>query len=1358
MANKTFKKLTKVVGGVSYDTAVEVANRDIEGNVISSTYAKKNDLNNVIIDLGTLSDTGTIVATTLQKIKDALTSNKSITFEFIFNNIPVYATNYINFKPDDPKNNILFLNMIISGDLAISGKTALSTLGINLITGKYSIQLDQLLTNIDMTLVDLGEFNQGLGVISDDLVNKVNKALTEYQIVIFQFTVSGLPVKLSSISYVGIANTELYLNASTTVSGLQVIGLTLDLQNKYYSLIAFDVNLDPLINLGELQVTGILNSAIVNEIEDIYNATDHKANFKFSLTTTPEIKRYFSSNYFIYPDDVDAKPYKIVINYSKNNALNQESEFAYYQNDNIQITIYLNSQDYPSGTYFVEHLNPTTILQIDLGNFTSLPVSSSKSNIYDVLMDNDVMPIITYTLNNVEHYVYNKVYDTTNGYTFYEPLENNKIRLIVIHSSNNFQIFEEENSSIYISDIGTITNINTHTPAYNLSSDEKSNIDTAYNNNKIVYIKFNYTNENNETETVILPIESKVALTGGAYTYYGGGTLQNHEVWSFYISATSVFVNNITNTHRTKLFNLGTLSQLTGTLSNATEIVNAFNSGYTPIIKFTYKGTTYYFTEPSGTYNSSSNTGSLNWISILGDKTIEKFILNFPSGNYILSNEELGGGETLFEVIDLTSETTYKSISAIYNYLKNNIITTYYPITFDTNYYNAINTAISGGKIPILKFTDGYGYYQNNNIRFAFNLNYNESTEKMGHQMQLIIGDDTGAFCGYKDIKQIPYTWVKETGFSGESGTLTTTEVQSLLATFTQAIAEGTVINAIQDVPNGKLYIIDSSALTDTEATLTGHIFLQSGSNLSLINNLTITIDMITFTGTWTINAFSFNQNNINIGTISLNGGTLETNIITQITRVFTRNQVVFQLEFSIGNEKYRASIAHYDNASTYTFYAFDIDTNLITYKLSVNSTTNQYTLTKITTAESPKAYQVNIDFTNFSEGQTTTLNDTYKNTLERARVNGASVVYDSVLETYYRLLYTEISTNLTLLYSTLDNELGIIEVNTSTGVATVKKVFKTGKNSTINLDTITNNKTNYDNIFNYLIEQGFARAYFNVEGFLDQANSIGNEEYYEAYLSGENKYFASCGKIYQYIVDTSTQGFHVELVGNSLFRPISKNALRFVSSEFLRVSPNSTLTNVSILLGANVSKGQRKYTFDNPKMNFQFRPSFDNSFTFDSSTNELDIRESIYTKLFTWSDQTNTVVPTVSSTRVSTWYPTNWHKGTVTSKQINATILDFSNLPSGITYDEFFRGFDVFPPAIFYNFNNLAEKYQEYRTFRFSLRFVFNYQGVKVSATDKSYRKKWTGTLQNKYLEVIARLDFTNKQVVIYQRIRKFA
>lgn len=269
---------------------------------------------------------------------------------------------------------------------------------------------------------------------------------------------------------------------------------------------------------------------------------------------------------------------------------------------------------------------------------------ASSSNIYQTIYQNVYENDATkknVVIFSTEGFVDSATNLISSGQHTATPYQDNKIlidSMFVLNSDNSATTIIS--SDTFIIDLGTITNINTHTPAYVLSSDEKSAIESAYNNGKIVYVKFNYTNESNNTETVILPIESKAAQTGGGYSYYGGGTLANHEVWSFNISFTSVFVNNITNTHRTKLFELGTLNQLTGTLSNATEIGNAFNNGYTPIIKFAYNGTTYYFTEPSGTYNSSSNIGTLKWISVLSDKSIEKFILNFPTGTYTLSNEE----------------------------------------------------------------------------------------------------------------------------------------------------------------------------------------------------------------------------------------------------------------------------------------------------------------------------------------------------------------------------------------------------------------------------------------------------------------------------------------------------------------------------------------------------------------------------------------------------------------------------------------------------------------------------------------------------------------------------------------------
>ena len=1352
---------------------VDYAINDDSGRNIVDTYATFDDVH--ALDIGDITSSSNIYQTLYQNVYENDTAKK---------NVVIFSTEgFVDSAT----------SLIGSGDHIATPYQDNKIL----IDSVFVLNSDNSATTIissDTVVIDIGTISMSGGTLSPAILSEINTAISENKTIVIKGSIGGTTIISSNVMWGG---GQLIALSITISDGINLIVLMLSLQDGVY-MVAMGglqeklvsgtniktINGQSIVGNGNLEISGsnfqiidLTSDSRLNSIGKLYSAIINSQSLNFSNQSSifnniatavnngliPILK--FTDGYGYYKEYFSSFPSGSTVFVFTMNHITQPT-LSYLFNNVITLRVD-NTQNSASYGDLSQLPNTVVISSGAFGNSGSLFGNESTDLTQALSKARRNLSAGIFILNNVEdkiYYVSNNPKDTSTSLIAYTITQENMEILNLTLSGDIFNYTKTtyplggESSASKMIDLGTITNINTNTPAFTLSSDEKTSIDEAYNNNKIVYVKFNYVNENNNNETVILPIESKVNQVGGSYIYYGSGTLQNHEVWSFSISSTSVFVNNITNTHRTKLFDLGTLSQTTGTLNNATEIANAFNSGYTPIIKFTYNNITYYFTEPSGKYNSSSNTGSLSWISILSDKTVEKFTLNYPGENYILSNEELGGGgETLFEVIDLTSETTYKSISAIYNYMKNTIIMSDSPITFDTSYYSAINTALSGGKIPILKFTDGYGYYQNNGNggAFAFNLYFNESMEKMGHTMHLLINavSDEGknAFCGLKDIKQIPYTWVKENGFSGESGTFTSTEVQSLLAVFTQAVLEGTVINAIQDLQNGMLYMVDYFAQSDTTATLTGHVFLQISSDFSAISNLTITIDLNTFTGTRTIENFSFNINFIYLGNLMLNGGTLEESKIQQIIRTFTLQTIVFQLYFGIDNVGYKASIAHYDNASTYTFYAFDANTNLIAYKLSVNSTTKQYTLTKITTAESPKAYRVNIEFTNFIEGGTTTLSDTYKNILESARVNGASVVYDSVLNTYYRLLYTETSTNLTLLYSTLDNELGIIEVNTATGVATIKKVFKSGKNSTINLDTIINNKTNYDNVFNYLVDQGFARAYFNVEGFLDQENGIGNEQYYEAYLSGENKYFSSCGKIYQYIVDTSEQGFHVELVGNSLFEEKNRKRINIYmaggNSEIAKRNPDdSSLTSFSVIFGANFTKGHKKARLESYRINELARLD-NNIFTFDANGKYLI--SDLLKKIFAYHYENTVIEPTITAVVIqgtNDGWPETWLKGMFPTAYSFYYSLSYENIGANILY----RHIGSLGKAIGHQIDYPSDKFTEYRILHFRIGFVIDYQ--KIDENQSSY---WKGTMQETYLEVYAKV-FTNSADV-FIRSRKF-
>lgn len=872
----------------------------------------------------------------------------------------------------------------------------------------------------------------------------------------------------------------------------------------------------------------------------------------------------------------------------------------------------------------------------------------------------------------------------------------------------------------------------------------------------------------------------------------------------------SVFVLNSDNSATsivssdTVVIDIGTITGETGTLSPdvLSKINNAISENKNIVIK-TNEGENENETVNSVFSNVMYVAGAVLYATRLLTTTISFIMIELPSGQYtMVSNIELqealvsgtniktingqsvlGSGNikievsgTGFQIIDVSNDRSPNtSISNIYDRIINS-----QSLNFSSQLpvYTNIRTAINGGLVPILKFSDGYGYYKeylSSSSEYVFTLNHIDKPELLDNPFNNIItlrvGNEKNAG-GYDNLSQIPYTVTLLSDF-GDSGTLDSFSSAFLFKAMRSAEAKSSLGIFILNKTKDKTYFVSSIQKSPSTSLIA---YTISQGNIEVVN-LVYANKLFNYSKTtYALGGGSGESNSITIdlGTLSSSGGTLSSEILTQINNNLESKSIIFEIT-SGGMSFTTSSYATSGNALALSFLQ-----GFVALTLVITLTTGSYTLSQATLLDTldvktinntslvgagnietglpARQYTIsNLDFINFSEGQSVSISASDSAIIENARTKQASVIYNDVSSQYLPLLYVEVANDVQVLYSDLLGHCGVVKIDTTNKTATVLSVFKTGKNSTINLDTISSTKTNYDNVFNYLVDQGFARAYFNVEGFLDPTNSIGNEQYYEAYLSGENKYFASCGKIYEYIVDTSSQGFHVELVGNSLFRPISKNTLRFKGNEILKISPTSTLTNVSILLGANVSKGHKKYTFDNPRMNFQLKPSFDNSFAFDTSTKEINIAESIYTKLFTWSHETNTVVPTVSSTKVSTWYPTNWHKGTVASGKITATILDFSNLPSGTTYNAFFNGFN-FPDPISFKFNNMMDKYQEYRTFRFSLRFVFDYQGVKRLPTDKSYSKKWTGTLQNKYLEVIARLDFTNKQVVIYQRIRKFA
>lgn len=685
---------------------VDYAISDDSGRNFVDTYATFNDLHT--LDIGDITSSSNIYQTLYQKVYENDTTKK---------NVVIFSTEG-------------FVDSATS--LISSGEHIATPYQDNkiLIDSLFVLNSDNSATSIvssDTVVIDLGTLSETGGTLSSEILAQINNNLTSKSIS-FEANISG--TSITTATYFVSANMIII----SALASSTIHNLTIKLTDGRYEI--SQVILLDNVDTKTINNTSLLGAGNIAVQEPLVSGTNIKTVNGQSLLGSGDIEISGSSESNTVVIDLGTLEGQTGtlspdIVSEINNAISGNKHFVLKVNAGFEVIfpnlLYVEGNGLYAVSFSVSGELSSFFISIDL---SSRQYIFSKFELQEKLVSG----------TNIK---------TINGQT--------------ILGAGNIEISGGGESDSITIDLGTITNINTHTPAYILSSDEKSSIDNAYNNNKIVYVKFNYTNENNNTETIILPIESKVAQTGGAYTYYGGGTLQNHEVWSFYISATSVFVNNITNTHRTKLFDLGTLSQLTGTLSNASEIANAFNSGYTPIIKFTYNGTTYYFAEPSGTYNSSSNTGSLNWISILSDKTIEKLILNFPAGNYTLSNEELGGGggltlpstspsSQLIPSITTSNEQQNLTIGnglVVDNGALKTISTKYYEITITRNLFD-YNGKTTDEKANYVSYATDY------TLKFIIDeTNYNALLNSISTKLGFTV-DTEYLINNYNTLKQTP--------------------------------------------------------------------------------------------------------------------------------------------------------------------------------------------------------------------------------------------------------------------------------------------------------------------------------------------------------------------------------------------------------------------------------------------------------------------------------------------------------------------------------------------------------------------------------------------------------------------------
>lgn len=1010
---------------------VDYAISDDSGRNIVDTYATFDDVH--ALDIGDITSSSNIYQTLYQNVYENDTTKK---------NVVIFSTEgFVDSAT----------SLISSGDHIATPYQDNKIL----IDSVFVLNSDNSATSVitsDTVVIDLGTLSLSGGTLSPDILSKINSAISENKTIVIKGSVNDSTIISPNVMWGG---GQLIALSITISDGINLIILMLSLQDGVY-MVAMGglqeklvsgtniktINGQSIVGNGNLEISGsnfqiidLTSDSRLNSIGKLYSAIINSQSLNFSNQSSifnniatavhnglvPILK--FTDGYGYYKESVSSFPSGSTVFVFTMNHITQPT-LSYLFNNVITLRVD-NTQNSASYGDLSQLPNTVVISSGAFGNSGSLFGNESTDLTQALSNARRNLSAGIFILNNVEdkiYYVSNNPKDTSTSLIAYTITQENMEILNLTLSGEIFNYTKTtyalggESSASKMIDLGTITNINTNTPAFTLSSDEKTAIDEAYNNNKIVYVKFNYVNENDNNETVILPIESKVNQVGGSYIYYGGGTLQSHEVWSFSISSTSVFVNNITNTHRTKLFDLGTLSQTTGTLNNATEIANAFNSGYTPIIKFTYNNTTYYFTEPSGKYNSSSNTGSLNWISIISDKTVEKFTLNYPGENYILSNEELGGEGSVSKMVNL-------------------------------------GTLTDVGTLDADKLQELMTLYQN--------------------------GDLIQAMFIYNDL-----AYITSSAFS----------VQGEMAIISYGLSELGYVNCVLLAisPNDASYGLYTITLPSSFKTINNNSLIGNG-------NIKVQEPLVSGTNIKTINGQSILSNgNINLQERLYSG----TNIKT----------INGQSILEEGN----------------------INTGL---------PSQQYTIS-------------HLNFLQFIEGYKSNISASDSEIIKNALINKANVIYCNNPSAYFPVLYSQGTDLLYIFYSNMTKLCGIVGIDTVNNLAVVKAVFNTDSESTINLHSISSTKTKYTEVFNKLEIHSYARVYFKVDGFLDPANSIGNDKYYEAYLSGENKYFASCGKIYQYIEDTSEQGFHVELVGNSLLGSgESDNVIKFIECP-----PNSQL------------------------------------------------------------------------------------------------------------------------------------------------------------------------------------------------------
>lgn len=383
---------------------------------------------------------------------------------------------------------------------------------------------------------------------------------------------------------------------------------------------------------------------------------------------------------------------------------------------------------------------------------------------------------------------------------------------------------------------------------------------------------------------------------------------------------------NIELSDDTVVIDLGTLAEESGTLSPTlvSEINNAISENKNIVLKVN-PGFDMFI--PNVMYAAGQELYGFSFLPGSNFSVGSLFItIMLPSGQYILHSfglqSELVSGTNIktvnnqsilgegnieispskFQIIDLSTGETYGAIENIYIKIINEFdLTDNNTFTFSNqaSIYNNIATAINNGLVPILKFVDGYGYYKeylSSSSEYVFTLNHISTpelaTNPANNVITLKIGNTTNK-CYYSNLSQIPTTVVISSGAFGDSGSLTSTEsrnLRELLTTAQYNLSAGIFI--LNNIDKKIYYVTESKSEKFT--TLMAYTM-----NLNSVEVLNLTLSGSVFNYTKTTYALGgggeSNTVVIDLGTLSSTGGTLSSEILTQINNNLGSKSIIFE-------------------------------------------------------------------------------------------------------------------------------------------------------------------------------------------------------------------------------------------------------------------------------------------------------------------------------------------------------------------------------------------------------------------------------------------------------------------------------